>query len=80
MVQMSIREARAHLREILDRVAAGDSVSLTRRGREVARLVPPARKPRRLPSMAAFRQRLLGEGFKPGGNSVVEMREEEERW
>ena len=79
MVQVSVREARAHLRELVDRVAAGDQVSLTRRGCEVARLVPPKRKPRRMPSLAAFRQSLLDEGAKVTDSTVVEMRKEE-RW
>ena len=79
MVQMSIREARSHLRELVDRVAAGDSVSLTRRGREVARLVPPRKRPRRLPSMAAFRDSLIAQGAKVAPSAVVQMRDEE-RW
>jgi prevent-host-death family protein len=79
MLQMSIREARSHLRELVDRVAAGDCVSLTRRGREVARLVPPAGKPRRIPSLAGFRKRLLDEGATVTGSTVAKMREEE-RW
>lgn len=33
---------KSHLSEVLDRVAAGETVVVTRRGRTIARLVPPA--------------------------------------
>lgn len=38
---MSVSEARAALPEILDRVIAGEEVTITRHGREVAVLVRP---------------------------------------
>ncbi len=38
MNAMSLAEAKAHLSELLDRVEAGDSVEITRRGKPVARL------------------------------------------
>ncbi len=37
---MTATEARAHLRALLDRVALGEEVEITRHGRTVARLVP----------------------------------------
>lgn len=41
MSTMSASEARAGLPEILDRVAAGEEVTITRHGREVAVVVRP---------------------------------------
>lgn len=38
---IGIREARARFSELVERVAQGESFSITRRGREVARLDPP---------------------------------------
>ncbi len=38
MNAISLAEAKAHLSELLDRVEAGDSVDITRRGKPVARL------------------------------------------
>jgi prevent-host-death family protein len=38
MNRISLAEAKAHLSELVDRVEAGDIVSITRRGKEVARL------------------------------------------
>ena len=35
-------EAKTHLSRLLDRVAAGETMTITRRGRPVARLVPVA--------------------------------------
>lgn len=37
---VSVHEAKATLSQLLDRVAAGEEVAITRRGVEVARLVP----------------------------------------
>lgn len=44
---ISLAEAKAHLSELIDRVAAGDSIDITRRGKPVARLTTVAgpRKP-----------------------------------
>ena len=40
MLEVSITEARARLAELLRTVERGESISITRRGREVAQLVP----------------------------------------
>jgi prevent-host-death family protein len=79
MAEVNIREARSNLRELVDRAAAGEEISLTRRGREVARLTPPKKSPRRLPDLTDFRKRLLAEGAKTTESTIVKMREEE-RW
>lgn len=36
-------EAKTHLSALLERVARGEAITITRHGRPVARLVPPAR-------------------------------------
>ncbi|MDR0626714.1 MAG: type II toxin-antitoxin system prevent-host-death family antitoxin [Bifidobacteriaceae bacterium] len=38
-------EAKTHLSELLDRVDRGETITITRRGREVALLTPPGRRP-----------------------------------
>ncbi len=40
MDEVSIRDLRNHGGEVIDAVAAGESVTVTRQGRPVARLVP----------------------------------------
>ncbi|MEI2698254.1 MAG: type II toxin-antitoxin system Phd/YefM family antitoxin [Microthrixaceae bacterium] len=59
MSTMSVSEARASLPEILDRVIAGEEVTITRHGREVAVLVrPDAIRVRRADQALAEAERL----------------------
>jgi len=55
-------EAKTHLSQLLDEVAAGQSVAITRHGVEVARLVPAADQPRPSPEevIAALREARRG--------------------
>ena len=46
MDTVSLADAKAHLSELVDRVEAGDSIEITRRGKRVARLSAVA-KPRK---------------------------------
>jgi prevent-host-death family protein len=73
MTTVSVAEARRNFRALLDQVAAGHEVSVVRRGREVARLVPPKRSRRRLPSLGSFRAsiRVTGE---PVSRTVIRAR------
>jgi prevent-host-death family protein len=43
MDTVSLADAKAHLSELVDRVEAGDSIDITRRGKRVARLTAVAR-------------------------------------
>lgn len=45
---ISLAEAKAHLSELIDRVEAGDTIDITRRGKPVARLVAVARPRKRI--------------------------------
>ncbi len=45
MEEVSLADAKAHLSELVDRVEAGDTIDITRRGKPVARLTAAA-KPR----------------------------------
>ncbi|MFN7149251.1 MAG: type II toxin-antitoxin system Phd/YefM family antitoxin [Microthrixaceae bacterium] len=59
MSTMSVSEARASLPELLDRVIAGEEVTITRHGREVAVLVrPDAIRVRRADQALAEAERL----------------------
>lgn len=46
MGNVNLADAKAHLSELVDRVQAGDTIDITRRGRPVARLTAVA-KPRK---------------------------------
>lgn len=63
MKNVSVKEARENLRSLLDQVAAGEEVILLRRGKEVARLVPPKSGHRRLPSLEALRTSIAVKGL-----------------
>lgn len=76
MKTVSVRDARATLPTLLKQVAAGDEVVILRRGKAVARLVPPARKRRRLPDLSAFRASLHVKG-KPLSATIIAGRREE---
>lgn len=43
MDAINLADAKAHLSELVDRVEAGDSIEITRRGKPVARLLAVAR-------------------------------------
>lgn len=46
MDAINLAEAKAHLSELVDRVEAGDTIDITRRGKPVARLIA-AEQPRK---------------------------------
>jgi prevent-host-death family protein len=48
MEAINLADAKAHLSELVDRVGAGDSIDITRRGKPVARLTAVARPRKRI--------------------------------
>jgi prevent-host-death family protein len=67
MKTVSVREVQHQLAAILDRVERGEEVTVTRRGRPVARIVPP-RPPKKVhwPDFAARMRRDFPQGVPPG--------------
>lgn len=55
MRKIGVHEAQTHLPKILDRVARGESLTITRYGRPVARLVPAENEDRQRAEQAAQR-------------------------
>jgi prevent-host-death family protein len=53
MDAINLADAKAHLSELVDRVEAGDTIDITRRGRPVARLTTVV-KPRRPVDLAVL--------------------------
>lgn len=84
MATMSVSEARAALPEILDRVIAGEEVTITRHGREVAVLIrPDAIRVRRADHALAEAERLRdlldrGRGVRLGDAPAVSAARAEE--
>lgn len=77
MRTVSVADARSHFADLIDSVGSGQAVVITRRGREVARLIPSTQGGRPLPSRAEERQALVESGAKVGGSVVRKMRDEE---
>jgi prevent-host-death family protein len=77
MEHVGIKEMRENLREYLDRAEAGEEIVVLRRGKEVARIVPPRREsePERFPDLTEFRKsiKLRGESV---SETIIRMRRE----
>lgn len=76
MTELSTKRARSELSALLKRVEKGEEVTISRRGKQIARIVPMQGASKRLPSLKKFRQeiRLHGE---PMSRTVVKNRQEE---
>ncbi len=76
MTTINVKEARSHLKQLLDRVAAGEEIAIQRHGQTVARLVPPAPSKKRLPSLKSFRSSIRVSG-PPLSRMVIQQRHTE---
>ena len=81
MMSIGFYEARTHLSELLDQVAQGKKILVTRRGKPVALIVPPPQDPGEdiesvVTEMLAFRDR---EGPKLRGKTTIKKLIEEGR-
>jgi prevent-host-death family protein len=77
MRTVNVRDARDHLAEILTQVSGGEVVILTRRGQEIARIVPPANATRPLPERSVAREAMMKRGARVTKSTVVAQREGE---
>ncbi len=75
MKNVSVKEARENLKSLIDQVAAGEEVILLRRGKEVARLIPPKSGRKRLPALRDFRASIAVAG-RPMSEDVTRARTE----
>lgn len=73
MKRVSIKEARERLRALVEEARAGEEIALLRRGREVARLVSPAVRRKRLPTLRQFRASIRRKGS-PLSEEVLRQR------
>lgn len=70
MTAINLAAAKAHLSELVDRVEAGDSIDITRRGKPVARLTAVA-KPRKRIDMAMLQA--LTATMPPQGQGAADL-------
>jgi prevent-host-death family protein len=76
MATASAYEAKTHLSELLRRVEKGESITITRHGVPVARLVPMAEEGKRDVAEVIAAIKELRKGVTLGGLSIREMIEE----
>jgi prevent-host-death family protein len=79
MITVGAFEAKTHLSSLLDRVARGEDVLITRHGKAVARLVPADVTDRAHVDEAISRLKALRRGVTLGGISWKELRDEGRR-
>jgi len=77
MLEVNIKEARSNFSQLLNKVEQGQDILLIRRGKKVARLVPPE-KNCSLPSLKEFRQTISLSGEEL--SSVVQEARDKERY
>ena len=75
MVEVSVKDARDNFKAWLDRAEAGEEIVITRRGKEVARLVPPRREQKTFPDLTEFRNSITLRG-EPMSETVIRQRRE----
>ena len=76
MDRIGIYDAKAKLSQLIDEVNAGGEVVITKRGKPVARLVPPEAPRRKSPARAARRIRALCERLNIRRVNIRELIEE----
>ena len=75
-MEVSAKEARARLSDLLKRAEKGEEVLLFRRGKKVARLIPAKKLQKTLPSLKEFRASIRVKG-QPLSTAVVRDRQKE---
>ncbi len=61
-MEVSVKEARNKISELLDRTQKGEEILISRRGKKVARLVPVDTSEKRLPDLSNFRSSIAVRG------------------
>jgi len=77
-MDIGVKEARSKFKALLDQVEQGKEIVIRRRGREVARMVPPAGEAKQLPSLKSFRSSIRLKGGSLG--KIVLRNRKEERY
>ena len=79
MLKVGSFEAKTHLSSLLARVARGEEVLITKRGKPMARLVPAVQGDRADVAEAVRELRGLDDGLRLGGLDWKELRDEGRR-
>lgn len=76
MESINIKDTRRQLKALLDRVEAGETIAISRRGAVIAKLVPADTRTRRLPSLVTLRRTIRPKG-RPLSTLIQESRMED---
>jgi prevent-host-death family protein len=76
METVSVQEARKHIGELLDRVAVGEEIVISRRGKPVARLTPIGPPQPHFPDRKPLRE-ALPPGKEASATTVRQLRDDE---
>jgi prevent-host-death family protein len=79
MITVGAFEAKTHLSSLLERVARGEEIVITRHGKPLARLIPVAVADRSRIDLAISKLMTLRKGCKLGDLSWQELRDENRR-
>lgn len=77
-MKLGVKELRLRISEVLERVSHGEEVTILKRGRPAARIVPAKPRSKRLPPLDDFRASLHVTG-KSLSQYVIEERDQERR-
>jgi len=75
-MQVSLTEVKSKLHSILAHVEKGEEIVILRRGKKVARIVPPKKELKPLPSLKDFRASIRVSG-EPLSSTVARTRSQE---
>jgi prevent-host-death family protein len=80
MESIGLFEAKTHLSALLERVARGEEITITKHGHPVARLVPMEHHGRRDPKQVAEAIRAMRKGIKLEGVTIRQLIKEGRRF
>jgi prevent-host-death family protein len=80
MESVGLFEAKTHLSALLERVARGEEITITKHGNPIARLVPMEPRRKKDPKQVAEAIRALRKGIKLEGVTIRELIEEGRRF
>lgn len=75
-MEVNVKEAREKISALLDRTQKGEEISILRRGKKVARLLPAVDVEKQLPDLDSFRASITVKGA-PLSRAVIDGRKEE---
>jgi prevent-host-death family protein len=80
MRSVGVFDAKTHLSSLVERVAQGEEITITKHGSPIARLVPAATRRKKDPRQVAERVRALRKGVRLKATTIRKLIEEGRRY